>query len=82
MNIEPERLFTIQELMRYNGEDGPMYIAYQGIVYDVSECAKWRQGIHENMHFPGQDLSEEISDAPHRDEVFRRPCVKRVGKLI
>jgi predicted heme/steroid binding protein len=81
MNIEPEKLFTLQELLRYNGEDGPMYVAYQGVVYDVSACPKWRQGMHENMHFPGQDLSGEISDAPHREEVFRRPCVKRVGML-
>jgi predicted heme/steroid binding protein len=81
MNIEPTRLFTPEELLHYDGEDGPIYVAYQGIVYDVSDCPKWRQGMHENLHFPGLDLSGEMSEAPHREEVFRRPCVKRVGRL-
>jgi len=77
-----EKEFTERELLRYNGEDGPMFIAYQGVVYDVSECPKWRKGMHENLHFPGLDLSDEIDDAPHCEEVFQRPCVKPVGKLI
>lgn len=77
-----DKIFTETELRRYSGEDGdPMYIAYQGIVYDVSGCPKWRRGMHENLHYPGQDLSSEISDAPHQAEVFTRPCVKRVGVL-
>jgi predicted heme/steroid binding protein len=84
MNLEyslypPEKVFTERELLRYNGDDGPMYVAYQGVVYDVSECPKWRRGMHENLHFPGLDLSNEMPEAPHQQEVFRRPCVKRVG---
>jgi predicted heme/steroid binding protein len=56
-------------------------IAYHGIVYDVSDCPKWRSDLHEQLHFPGQDLTGELSDAPHQEEVFSRPCVKVVGKL-
>jgi predicted heme/steroid binding protein len=37
--------------------------------------------MHERTHFPGQDLSGEIKDAPHGEEVFLRPCVKRAGIL-
>ncbi len=77
-----DKIFTERELLRYDGEDRPMYIAYEGIVYDVSECPKWRRGMHENLHFPGLDLSDEMGEAPHKDEVFLRPCVKRVGILI
>jgi predicted heme/steroid binding protein len=33
------------------------------------------------MHFPGQDLSGEMEDAPHKEDVFNRPCVKIVGWL-
>ncbi len=38
--------------------------------------------MHEHLHWPGQDLTNELPDAPHKDEVFTRPCVKRVGILI
>ncbi len=75
------KTFTIQELRRYDGETGPMYIAYQGIVYDVSECPRWHAGLHEHLHFPAQDLTDEMEDAPHDSEVFSRPCVKIVGRL-
>jgi predicted heme/steroid binding protein len=77
-----ELVLTESELRRYDGEDGPMYIAYQGIIYDVSNCPKWRLGLHEGMHFPGQNLDGELNGAPHQVEVFSRPCVKRVGRLI
>jgi predicted heme/steroid binding protein len=78
----PERLFTQRELRSYDGEDGRIYIAYQGIVYDVSDCPKWRSGLHERMHFPGQDLTSEFPEAPHAEEVFRHPCVQRIGRLV
>lgn len=81
LSNSPEKSFTEQELRRYDGEDYPMYIAYQGTVYDVSSCPKWRSGLHENLHFAGLDLTDELPDAPHRAEVFQRPCVKRVGML-
>ena len=78
----PEKTFTERDLLRYAGEDGSqLYIAFQGVVYDVSDCPKWRLGMHENLHFPGQDLSSELQDAPHHTDVFNRPCVKRVGIL-
>ena len=78
----PERLFTLRELRAYDGEDGQSYIAFQGIVYDVSDCPKWRSGMHEQMHFPGQDLTSEFPEAPHAEEVFQHPCVRRIGRLI
>jgi predicted heme/steroid binding protein len=78
----PERLFTEIELRRYDGERNPMYIACQGVVYDVSDCPRWQTGLHEGQHFPGLDLSSELPDAPHREEVFNRPCIKRVGRLV
>ena len=81
MNI-PERIVTQMELRRGNGERGaPKLIAFHGLVYDVSDCPKWRTDMHEQMHFPGQDLTSELPDAPHAEEVFSRPCVKLIGKL-
>jgi predicted heme/steroid binding protein len=78
----PHHIVTQLELRRNNGERGSRkYIAHNGIVYDVTDCPKWRQDLHENLHFPGQDLTSELPDAPHAEEVFSRPCVKTVGKL-
>jgi predicted heme/steroid binding protein len=81
MSIE-ERIVTEMELRRNTGERGTRkFIAYQGIVYDVTDCPKWRNDLHEQLHFPGQDLTSELPEAPHREDVFSRPCVKVVGKL-
>ncbi|MBP7692875.1 MAG: cytochrome B5 [Anaerolineales bacterium] len=80
MTDEPR--FTALELQRYNGERGrPAYIAFAGVVYDVSACPKWRAGLHEQLHFPGQDLTAALAEAPHAAEVFQRPCVRRIGVL-
>ena len=76
-NIVPE-----MELRRNTGERGTRkFIAYKGIVYDVTDCPKWRPDLHEQLHFPGQDLTSELPDAPHKEDVFTRPCVKVIGKL-
>jgi predicted heme/steroid binding protein len=78
----PERLITSQELRRNTGERGyPKWVAHNGIVYDVSDCPKWRTEMHERLHFPGLDLTSELPDAPHKEEVFTRPCVRIVGRL-
>jgi len=80
MMMESE--FTEAELRRFDGEAGPMYVAFDGVVYDVSDCPHWRTGFHQGLHFPAQDLTNELADAPHTAEVFTRPCVKRVGRLV
>jgi predicted heme/steroid binding protein len=78
----PDVTITVQELRRNTGERGSRkYVAFQGVVYDVTDCPKWRLDLHENLHFPGQDLTGELADAPHADDVFQRPCVKIVGRL-
>jgi predicted heme/steroid binding protein len=77
-----DRIVTEMELRRSTGERGTRkWIACRGIVYDVTDCPKWRTDLHEQLHFPGQDLTGELPEAPHREEVFSRPCVKVVGKL-
>jgi predicted heme/steroid binding protein len=78
----PNRIVSISELRRSTGERGTrMYIAYRGLVYDVTDCPRWKSGLHERLHFPGQDLTEELGQAPHLVDVFKRPCVTLVGKL-
>jgi predicted heme/steroid binding protein len=78
----PDQTITEMELRRNTGERGSRkYVAYHGVVYDVTDCPKWRLDMHENLHFAGQDLTSELPDAPHEADVFTRPCVKIVGKL-
>ena len=80
----PDRTLTEAELRQYNGEDQDrMYVAYKGLIYDVTDCPKWRRGMHEGLHFPGQDLSKELDNqAPHAGGVFSHPCVVLVGRLV
>ncbi len=76
------RIVSESELRRNTGEHGTRkYIAYKGIVYDVTDCPKWRNELHEQLHFAGQDLTFEFPEAPHQEEVFIRPCIKVVGAL-
>ena len=78
-----ERTFTERELQQYDGRRGkPVYIAYDGIVYDVTAAVLWRTGQHEGLHFSGVDLTRSLRKAPHGAEVFSRPGVKAVGRLI
>lgn len=78
----PSIIVPLAELRRNTGQRGTRkFVAFNGIVYDVTDCPKWRLGMHENLHFPGQDLSSELPEAPHNEEVFARPCVKVIGRL-
>ena len=83
LSMLEEKTFTEKELQQYNGARGrSIYIAYNGVVYDVTEAPKWRTGMHEDLHFAGIDLTRSLPKAPHGEEVFSRPGVKRMGLLI
>ncbi len=70
MSENPE--YTIQQLALRNGQDKPeIWIAYKGTIYDVSESRLWFNGKHYE-HWAGQDLTDELKDAPHTDSVFSK----------
>jgi predicted heme/steroid binding protein len=70
---------TRAQLSLRNGQDKPeIWIAYKGIVYDVTGSKMWRQGKHYE-HWAGQDLTDELADAPHTEIVFER--LQIVGRL-
>lgn len=72
--------FTLQELAAFNGKNGqPAYVAYKGVVYDVTESAMWGDGDHEAQHDAGGDLTAEHEDAPHDVYVTDFP---EVGRLV
>jgi predicted heme/steroid binding protein len=64
--------YTRQQLALRNGQDKPeIWVAYNGLIYDVTESRLWRDGKHYE-HWAGQDLTEELQDAPHTEEVFQK----------
>lgn len=71
--------YTRSQLALRNGQDrDEIWVAYQGIIYEVSKSRHWRGGLHYG-HWSGQELSSELPDAPHGEEVFKR--MKVVGTL-
>lgn len=79
-----EKIFTEEELAEFDGMDGSAaYIAVDGVVYDVSESAKWPQGEHSPCPLgamAGNNLSEEIKQAPARMRALLEK-MPVVGKL-
>lgn len=72
-------MFTSAQLALRNGQDREeVWVAYKGIIYDVTKSKLWRDGKHYE-HWSGQDLTEELPDAPHTDKVFDK--FKAVGRI-
>ncbi|MDM5270925.1 2-oxoacid:acceptor oxidoreductase subunit alpha [Sulfurovum sp. zt1-1] len=62
---------TMDELKKYNGRNGAKaYVAYNNVIYDVTESPLWQEGDHEGIHFAGEDLTSQLTGAPHGAEVF------------
>jgi len=72
--------YTRSQLALRNGQDRPeVWCAYQGMIYNVTKSRLWRDGKHYE-HWAGQDLTEELADAPHTPYVFDK--FEIIGKLI
>ncbi len=73
------KIYTKSQLAIRNGiEMSNVWIAWNGMIYDVSRSKLWRKGEHYE-HWAGQDLTDELKDAPHTENVFDKFEV--VGKL-
>jgi len=69
-----------RQLSLYNGQDKPkIYVGFQGKIYDVTGSRYWHKGMHYE-HWAGQDLTEEMADAPHAEEVFERFPI--IGEIV
>lgn len=74
------KIYTKQQLSLRNGQDKPeIWVAYMGLIYDVSASRLWNKGMH-YAHWAGQDLTEELLDAPHTEKVFEK--FLSIGKLV
>ena len=72
--------YTLVQLSLRNGVDREeVWVAYKGMIYDVSLSRLWRKGMHYE-HWAGQDLTHELKDAPHTVKVFEK--FKIVGKIV
>lgn len=73
------KTYTRSQLALRNGQDKPeIWVAFQGVIYDCTESRLWRNGKHYE-HWAGQDLTEELKDAPHSEAVFEKLSI--VGTL-
>jgi predicted heme/steroid binding protein len=67
------RRFTRDEIRACNGKNGsPVYLVYQGKVYDVSGSFLWKTGRHQVLHEAGSDLTGDLETAPHGPEMLDR----------
>lgn len=72
-------VYTKSQLALRNGQDRPeIWVGYKGIIYDVTASRLWKKGMHYE-HWAGQDLTEELADAPHSEAVFER--FQKIGRI-
>jgi predicted heme/steroid binding protein len=72
-------VFSRSQLALRNGQDKPeIWVAFQGNIYEVTASRLWKNGKHYE-HWAGQDLTDELADAPHTEKVFDK--FKIIGKL-
>jgi predicted heme/steroid binding protein len=73
-------VYTRSQLALRNGQDKPeVWVALNGFIYNVSISRLWKNGNHYE-HWAGQDLTDELKDAPHTEKVFDKFTI--IGKLI
>jgi len=71
--------YTRSQLALRNGQDmNEKWIAYKGVIYNVTDSRYWKRGMHYE-HWAGQDLTAEFNDAPHTERVFGG--LQIIGKL-
>lgn len=81
---EPEEMgmmyFTLSELAMYDGvQMDMMYVAVDGIVYDVTTVEAWSTGTH-NGYSVGNDVTEGLNMSPHKESVLAD--LTQVGMLV
>ena len=72
--------YTVSQLSLRNGQDkDQIWCAFKGLIYELNRSKLWRGGKHYE-HWAGQDLTKEMADAPHLENVFDK--WEPIGVLI
>jgi predicted heme/steroid binding protein len=67
------KIFTVKDLAKHNGKNGkPVYVAYKGKVYDLTNSFLWKDGRHQVLHNAGTDLTTAMEQAPHSEDMLAR----------
>ena len=83
--IPGEKTFTKTQLAKFDGRNGnAAYVAYEGIVYDVS--SKWENGEHHGIK-AGIDITSQLNNCSfHEDGFLKTVFVKynfpKVGVFV
>ena len=80
-NSEEMVELTLDELSEYDGKDGRRaYVAVDGVIYDVTDLAAWKNGMHNGVT-AGKDLTDEImNQSPHGTSTLSK--AEEIGKLV
>ena len=71
--ISTEKIFTIEELAKFDGKNGnPPYVAVDGVVYDMTGV--FQVGKHYS-HFAGQELTNAFYKAHVKGQITKYPVV-------
>lgn len=77
-----QKEFSKEDLARNNGNNGnPAFVSYNGKVFDVSKSFLWKKGEHQALHAAGQDMTEQLTQAPHGPEFLERFHVVGILKV-
>ncbi len=76
------KIISLEELATCDGKNGhPAWVAFRGLVYDVTKSFLWQNGEHQVLHGAGRDLTDEMASAPHGGEMFEGfPMVAELKK--
>ena len=79
MDTDHLPVYTKKQLALRNGQDREeIWCACLGLIYDLTKSRLWKNGKHYE-HWAGQDLTDELKEAPHNENVFDK--FKVVGRL-
>ena len=79
MNEKIIKTYSKAQLALRNGQDkDEIWCSYNGTIYELTHSRMWANGKHYE-HWAGQDLTNELKDAPHNEKVFEK--FKIIGKL-
>ena len=72
MKNKSSKSYTKAQLALRNGQDREeIWCSYKGRIYDLTQSRMWNNGNHYE-HWAGQDLTHELEEAPHSEDVFEK----------